>query len=102
MYKSLIKPVHTYGLQLWPMEQCEKIQNKTLHTITNAPPCVSNFTLHTDLNIKIDYAEAIIFYKRFHDRLHSYPNSFYIKFSYSNNFGQSTTAFEKKLVSQFT
>jgi hypothetical protein len=80
IYKSLIKPMWTYGLQLWGnvkksnINKTQTFQNKILRTITNAPPYVSNFTLHTDLKIKTVHAEAVIFYKRFHNRLPSHPN----------------------------
>lgn len=56
------------------MNKIQNVQNKTLLTITNAPPDVPNFTLFTDLTIKTVHVEAITFYKRFHNRLSSYLN----------------------------
>ncbi|KAL4083691.1 hypothetical protein QTP88_029007 [Uroleucon formosanum] len=80
IYKSLIKPMWTYGLQLWGnakvtnVNKIQTVQNKILRLITKAPPYVSNYSLHTDLNIKTVHAEAIIYYKRFHNRLPHHPN----------------------------
>jgi len=80
MYKTILRPVWTYGIELWggtnksniaTMQRC---QSKLLRTITNAPWYVSNHTLHTDLHIP--YVRTVI-----HDRtnkhrttLASHPN----------------------------
>jgi len=80
IYKALIKPMWTYGLQLWGnakvsnVNKIQTVQNKILRLITKAPPYVSNYSLHTDLNIKTVHAEAITYYKRFHNRLPHHPN----------------------------
>jgi hypothetical protein len=71
----------TYGIQLEGnakksnINKIQTFQNKILRTITNVPPYVSNSTLHTYLKIKTVYAQAVIFYKRFHNRLLSHPNA---------------------------
>jgi hypothetical protein len=70
----------TYGLQLWGnakvtnVNKIQTVQNKIFRLITKAPPYVSNYSLHTDLNIKTVHAEAITYYKRFHNRLPYHPN----------------------------
>ena len=70
----------TYGLQLWGnakksnVNKIQTFQNITLRKITNAPPYISNITLHSDLKLKTVHEEAIIFYKRFHSKLHSHSN----------------------------
>jgi hypothetical protein len=80
MYKSLIKPIWTYGLQLWGnakksnLNRIQAFQNIALRKLTNSPPYVSNHTLHSDLNIKTVKEEAITCYKRFHNRLASHSN----------------------------
>lgn len=57
LYKSIIKPIWTYGVQLWGCTKpsntkiIQRLQSKVLRTITNAPWYVSNFTLHTDLHV---------------------------------------------------
>jgi len=45
-----------------------------LRKITNAPPFVSNYTLHKDLSIKTVTEEATRFYKNFHTRLKTHQN----------------------------
>lgn len=71
IYKSLIKPMWTYGLQLWGnakklnLNKIQITQNKILRSITNAPPYVSNFAIHSDLKIKTIHEEVKTFYNRF-------------------------------------
>ena len=55
LHKCVLKPVWTYGIQLWGCAKpshtkiTQRLQSKILRYITNAPWDVSNFTLHTDL-----------------------------------------------------
>ncbi|KAL4156016.1 hypothetical protein QTP88_000051 [Uroleucon formosanum] len=49
-------------------------QNITLRKITNAPPFVTNMTLHKDLGIKTVEEEAAIFYKQFYNKLEDHEN----------------------------
>jgi hypothetical protein len=57
LYKCVLKPVWTYGIQLWGCvtpshtQIIQRLQSKILRLITNAPWYVSNFTLHNDLHI---------------------------------------------------
>lgn len=80
MYKTLLKPLWTYGLQLWGTAKAsntnkiQQFQNIALRKITNAPPFVSNYTIHNDLSIKTVAEEAIRFYKIFHARLQTHQN----------------------------
>ncbi|KAL4098126.1 hypothetical protein QTP88_022788 [Uroleucon formosanum] len=80
MYKSLIKPIWTYGLQLWGnakksnTNRIQTFQNIALRKLTNSPPYISNRTLHVDLKIKSVKEEAVTYYKRFYNRLSSHPN----------------------------
>jgi hypothetical protein len=61
LYNLLLKPIWTYRIQLWEAAKKKKtninkiqvFQSKTLRLITNAPPYVSNNTLHTDLRIPL-------------------------------------------------
>jgi len=58
MYKTFLKPMWTYGLQLWEsakksnLNKIQIFQNITLRKLTNAPFYVSNLTLHQDLGIQ--------------------------------------------------
>ena len=56
IYKTALKSVWTYGIELWGCASKSKIaviqryQSKLLRSITNAPRYVSNQTLHSDLH----------------------------------------------------
>ena len=57
IYKTVLKPVWTYGIELWGCAIksnkmiIQRYQSKLLRTMANAPWYVSNHTLHTDLRI---------------------------------------------------
>jgi hypothetical protein len=57
IYKTVLKPVWTYGIELWGCASktniavIQRYQSKLLRTMVNAPRYVSNHTLHTDLRI---------------------------------------------------
>ena len=57
VYETVLKPVWTYGIELWgyttksSIAVIQRYQPKLLRTITNAPWYVSNQTLHSDLRI---------------------------------------------------
>ena len=62
LYKCVLKPVSTYGIQLWGCAkpshtQILRFQSKLLRTLANAPWYVSNLQLHTDLGISFVKAE---------------------------------------------
>jgi len=80
IYKSLLKPIWTYGLQLWGnakksnLNKIQTFQNIALRKLLNAPPYVSNHSIHSDLKIPLVHDEAKSYYKRFHLRLPSHPS----------------------------
>ncbi|VVC41248.1 Reverse transcriptase domain [Cinara cedri] len=96
LYKSLLKPIWTYGVQLWGSAKKTNVnkiqtfqnitlrkianappytfQNITLRKIANAPPYVSNLILHNDLHMKTIEEESVIYYKRFFSRLANHTN----------------------------
>jgi hypothetical protein len=57
LYKTALKPIWTYGIELWGYATksniaiIQRYQSKLLRTMTNTPWYVSNLTLHTDLRI---------------------------------------------------
>ena len=59
IYKTIIKPVWTYGIQLWGIaaksniQIIQRFQNKVLGIISNAPWYISNDRIHSDLNISL-------------------------------------------------
>ena len=80
LYKTLLMPIWTYGIQLWGTakksntNRIQTFQSITLRIMTNAPPYVSNHTLHTDLKINTVEETAKILYKRLHNRLANHSN----------------------------
>ena len=56
IYKTVPKPVWTYGIELWGCSSksntavIQRYQSKLLRFITNAPRYVSNQNLHSDLH----------------------------------------------------
>jgi len=57
IYKTVLKPVWTYGIELWGcasisnIELLQRYQSKLLRTLTNAQWYVTNHTLHSELHI---------------------------------------------------
>jgi hypothetical protein len=55
--RNIIKPIWTYGIQLWGCttpsntQIIQRLQSKVLRAITNAPWYVSNLTLHNHLQV---------------------------------------------------
>jgi len=80
LYNLLLKPIWSYGIQIWGsskktnVQKIQVFQSKILRLITNAPPYVSNFTLHTDLKIPMINEVAKTNYTRFHKRLLNHTN----------------------------
>ena len=80
LYKTIIKPIWAYGIELWGCASKSNIsiiqrsQSKILRIITNAPWYVNNQTLHTDLNIP--YIKDVIREKStsHHNKLANHPN----------------------------
>jgi hypothetical protein len=54
IYKAIIRPVWTYGIELWGCSKpfntkiLQTFQSKTLRKLANAPWYISNVTLHND------------------------------------------------------
>lgn len=80
LYKTVLKPVWTYGIQLWGtacysnVDILQRFQSKTLRLITNAPWFVNNNTIHNDLNIPIIKDEIKRFSSNYLNRLSYHPN----------------------------
>jgi hypothetical protein len=81
IYKTIIIPIWTYGLELWgcasksSISIIQRSRSKILRMIVDAPWYVSNETLHTDLCIS--YVHDVIYQKckKHHTRLetHEHP-----------------------------
>jgi hypothetical protein len=56
-YKTILKPIWTYGIQLWGtastsnIEILEHLQSKALHLLVDAPWYVSNMVIRKNLQI---------------------------------------------------
>ncbi|KAL1130983.1 hypothetical protein AAG570_012224 [Ranatra chinensis] len=80
IYKSILKPTWTYGIELWGsakksnIDKIQSFQSKTLRTILDAPWYVSNRTIHNDLNIPTVYKVAQTRFRSFHTNLEAHPN----------------------------
>jgi hypothetical protein len=80
IYKIIIIPIWTYGLELWccasksNISIIQRSQSKILRMIVDAPWYVSNATLHADLGIS--YVQDIIHQKcnKHHTRLGTHVN----------------------------
>jgi hypothetical protein len=57
LYKSILKPIWTYGIQFWGtastsnIEILERFQSKALRIIVNAPWCVPDNHIRQDLQM---------------------------------------------------
>jgi hypothetical protein len=80
-YKVILKPISTYGIQLWGpasisnIEILEHFQRKVLLMITDAPWYVPNMVLLQDLQITSVKEEIHRFITQYRDRLYTLPNN---------------------------
>lgn len=80
LYKSILRPIWTYGIQLWGsaaksnLEILQRFQNKVLRIILDAPWFVPNSVIHNDLNISSIEEETTRFSNKYRDRLLNHPN----------------------------
>lgn len=80
LYKTILKPVWTYGLQLWGttsnsnIEILQRYQSKTLRLITDAPWFIKNTNIHSDLRIPTIKEEIKNFSERYLERLSNHSN----------------------------
>ena len=76
IYKQVLKPVWTYGIQLcgYNIEIIQRFQNKVLRTIVNAPWYIQNKDLHRDLNVAMVQDEVCRFAQQHAKRLSIHAN----------------------------
>jgi len=81
IYKSILKPVWTYGIQLWGtaaesnLDIIQRFQSKVLRLISNAPWYINNNIIHRDSNIQTIRQEIQTHSSKYIDRLRSHTNS---------------------------
>ena len=80
LYNQVLKPVGTYGIQLWGCTKpsniaiIQRFQNKVLRAIVNALWYVRNADLHRDLKMEMVTAEIKRFARKHEERLHRHDN----------------------------
>lgn len=80
IYKVVLKPIWTYGIQLWGTSSksnisiIQRFQSKLLRTMTEAPWFVSNKIIHEDLKIPYVTEEIIQFTEKYLLKLENHTN----------------------------
>ena len=80
IYKTIIKPIWTYGIQLWGsactsnLKIIDRCQSKIIREILGAPRYVTNKILLRDLQIDTVIKEATRFSEKYINRLTKHPN----------------------------
>jgi hypothetical protein len=80
IYKVILKPIWTYGIQLWGttsnpnIEILELFQSKVLRLIVDAPWYVSNSIIRNDLQIPTVKEEISRFSSHYNVRISVHPN----------------------------
>jgi hypothetical protein len=79
LYKTILKPIWTYGIQLWGtastsnIEILERFQSKALRMIVDAPWYVPNTLIRRDLHISTVKGEIRRFSSYYDVRLRTHP-----------------------------
>lgn len=80
IYKAILKPIWTYGLQLWGSASDSNIniiqrqQNKILRTIARVPWYITNNEVHEHLEIRTTKEEIRSLAAKYKERLAHHPN----------------------------
>ena len=80
LYKCVLKPIWTYGVQLWGYANpshtqiIQRLQSRILRSITGGPWYVSNLTLHQDLHIPYVVTEIRQLFRLYDRRLANHHN----------------------------
>jgi hypothetical protein len=80
VYKVVLKPVWTYGIQLWGTAsnsnlEIERFQSKVVRIITDAPWYVPNPIIKCDLQVPTVRQEARKYSANYRKRLDTHPSS---------------------------
>ena len=93
LYKAILKPIWTYGIQLWGsasnsnIEILQRFQNKILKQIANAPHYVPNWLVHQDLSMPSIKKEISNYSKKYKERIEGHPNKLAVQLL-TNNFAK--------------
>ena len=81
LYKAILKPIWTYGIQLWGtasatnIKKIQSFQSSTLKCIVNAPWYVNNHAIHRDLQTDLVQDGINKYSSKHQQRLQNHPNS---------------------------
>lgn len=81
IYKTILKPVWTYGIQLWGtasnsnLEILQRFQNKVLRSIVNAPWYVTSSSIEKDLQMPSIREEIKRHSSNYSDRINEHKNT---------------------------
>jgi hypothetical protein len=87
IYKVILKPIWTYGIQLWGtisnsnIEILERFQPKVLRLIVDAPWYVSNSVIRKDLQMPTIKEEESRFSSHYDVRISVHPNELIASFT---------------------
>lgn len=91
LYKAILMPIWTYGIELWGtssnsnIEIIERFQSKVLREIVNAPWYVRNAVIRNDLNMCSVKERITSASKRYQERLEQHPNQLANSLLYSRD-----------------
>lgn len=91
IYKTILKPIWTYGIQLWGtasnsnIEILQRFQSKVLRNIVNAPWFVPNWVIQSDLNLISVRDEIKNYSQKYENRLSAHPNDLAVKLLNTEN-----------------
>jgi len=80
IHKFILKPIWKYGIPLWGaasqsnIEILQRLQNKILRMVTNAPWYIPNHVLHTDLLIPTIREEITRLSSSYKAKIEVHPN----------------------------
>lgn len=80
LYKVILKPIWTYGIQLWGTTSnsniniIQRFQSKVIRAVLQAPWYVSNLTLHKDTCIPFVVEEIERYTEKYLSKLDNHPN----------------------------
>lgn len=80
IYKTILKPIWTYGIQLWGsashsnIEILERFQSKTMRTMFKIPQHISNKYVNLDFNIRTVKQEIATYSRQYQCRLEQHRN----------------------------
>lgn len=80
LYKAMLKPIWTYGIEMWGtatpsnIEKLQRVQSKALRIITGAPWYIKNANIHRDICIPRVADEIVRLSKKYLQKLEDHPN----------------------------